>query len=108
MMLSLSGHRSLEVRLQILYREMGFTRAEFMQILPSALRNYSYQIEADLITIQLANGSVKIQLQAEQVRKIALLAIPYLPMTIDFTTISTFEAECFLASFDLYYRRGGG
>lgn len=108
MMLSLSGRLSLEARLQALYREMGFTRAEFMQILPSALRKYAYQIDDNLITIQLSTGLVSIQLAAEQVRRIALLALPYLPMTIDFTNLSEVEAKQFLQHFDLYYRRGGG
>lgn len=79
-----------------------------MQILPSALRNYTYQLDDDLITIQLATGSVRIQLAAEQVRRIALLAIPYLPMTLEFSHLSELEIKQFLQSFDLYYRRGGG
>lgn len=108
MMLSLFGHRLREVRLQTLYREMGFTRAEFMQILPSALRNYSYQITDDLITIQVTQGLVTLELQAEKIRRIALLALPYLPMTIDFIDLSDSDAQQFLAKFDLYYRRGGG
>lgn len=108
MMLLLFGHPLQEVRLQALYREMGFTRAEFMQTLPSALRNYSYQISDDLITIAVANGSVTIQLQAEQVRRIALLALPYLPMNIQFISLSDTEFKQFLTQFDLYYRRGGG
>ena len=107
-MLSLFGRRLQEVRLPALYREMGFTRAEFMQILPSALRNYTYQINDDLITIAVANGSVTIQVQAEQLRRIALLALPYLPMTINFTDLDEAEFKQFLTHFDLYYRRGGG
>lgn len=79
-----------------------------MQILPSALRNYTYQFDDDLITIQLTTGSVRIQLAAEQVRRIALLAIPYLPMTLEFSHLSELEIKQFLQSFDLYYRRGGG
>lgn len=102
------GRQWLEVRLHSLYREMGFTRAEFMQILPSALRHYSYQIETDLITIQVATGWVTIQLAAEQVRRIALLALPYLPMTIQFIDLTTAETKQFLDQFDLYYRKGGG
>lgn len=87
---------------------MGFTRAEFMQILPTALRNFPYQIDQQLITIQLPNGVVTIQLQAEQLRQIALLALPYLPMTIDFSNLPEADAQHFLDHFDLYYRRGGG
>ena len=79
-----------------------------MKILPSALRNHPYQIEDDLITIQVATGSVTIQLAAEQVRRIALLALPYLPMTITFAQLSEPEIQQFLQTFDLYYRKGGG
>ncbi len=107
-MLSLFGHRLQEVRLPALYREMGFTRAEFMQILPSALRNYTYQITDKLITIQVAQGSVTIELQTERIRRIALLALPYLPMTISFIDLDETEFKQFLTQFDLYYRRGGG
>ncbi|HMT91394.1 hypothetical protein [uncultured Thiothrix sp.] len=79
-----------------------------MQILPSALRNYSYQTSDEFITVAVANGSVTIQLQAEQVRRIALLALPYLPMHIQFIDLSDTEIKQFLTQFDLYYRRGGG
>ena len=79
-----------------------------MKILPSALRKHPYQIEDDLITIQVATGLVTIQLAAEQVRRIALLALPYLPMTITFMQLSEPEIQQFLQTFDLYYRKGGG
>lgn len=107
-MLLLFGLRLLVAKLQTLYREMGFTRVEFMQILPSALRKHSYQVDDDLITIQVANGHVKIHLHAEQLRKIALLALPYIPITINFIDLNQAESDEFLARFDLYYRRGGG
>jgi hypothetical protein len=87
---------------------MGFTRAEFMQILPSALRNHTYHIDDQLITIPLASGLITIQLGAEQVRKIARLALPYLPVSIDFTNIPAEDFQKFLQHFDLYYRKGGG
>ncbi|WP_298611744.1 hypothetical protein [uncultured Thiothrix sp.] len=79
-----------------------------MQILPSALRNYTYQITDKLITIQVAQGSVTIELQTERIRRIALLALPYLPMTISFIDLDETEFKQFLTQFDLYYRRGGG
>ncbi|MEZ5479336.1 MAG: hypothetical protein R3E95_18185 [Thiolinea sp.] len=96
----------------LLKREMGFTRPEFMRILPSALHDYPYRIDGDQIHItppESPDHTITIRLGAEAVRRIALLALPYLHVEFDFSTVDD-EAVSrrFLTQFDLYYRKGGG
>lgn len=91
-----------------LHREMGYTRAEFMRTLPSALRNHSYRVEGNIISIQVGFSIVRIELGAELVRRIASIVLPYMPVSFDFGDLNPGEAKQFLDHFDLYYRKGGG
>ena len=79
-----------------------------MRILPSALRNYPYTIDGDIITVTVDNAPLPIELGAEQVRRIALLALPYIPVSFDHSGVSDDAFRQFLTQFDLYYRKGGG
>lgn len=90
---------------------MGFTRKEFMRALPSALHDYPYQVDGDVITITPPESDghpIMITLGAEAVRKIALLRLPYIHVDFDFTAVDEAVHKRFLAQFDLYYRKGGG
>ncbi len=80
-----------------------------MRILPSALRGYAFTVENDTIRIQLdADAVITIRLGAQQVRRIAILALPYIPVSFEYATVSAVEWTRFLTQFDLYYRKGGG
>lgn len=108
----LSGLRLREDDLiTILKREMGYTRKEFMRALPSALHDYPYQLDGDVITIappECSGQQIIITLGAEAVRKIALLRLPYIHVDFDFTAVDAATHKRFLTQFDLYYRKGGG
>lgn len=95
----------------ILHREMGFTRQELLPKLPAALHGYPYSIEGDVITItppESAPATIRITLGAAAIRKIALLQLPYMHVTFDFSDVDEAAAKRFLTQFDLYTRKGGG
>ena len=94
-----------------LSREMGYTRREFVHNLASALQGYTYCIDGPVIHITLAGQhdvGITITLGEEQLRRIASIAIPYIPVNFDFTGINADEARTFLKQFDLHYQKGGG
>lgn len=90
---------------------MGYTRKEFMNVLPSALHDYPYQINGDVISVQppeAGGQAIIITLGAEAMRNIALLQLPYIHIDFDFTAVNEAVHKRFLTQFDLYYRKGGG
>lgn len=89
---------------------MGYTRTEFMRKLPAAMHGYAYRVDGDVITITppKTEGTITILLGKEAIRKIALLALPYIHVDFDFTAVGETTAKTFLTQFDLYYRKGGG
>lgn len=87
---------------------MGFTRVEFMRILPAALHDYPFRVEDSCIFVNIGDKTIQITLGEEQVRRIALLALPYIPVEFDYSQIDETDFKTFLKQFDLYYRKGGG
>lgn len=95
-------------RITHLYREMGFTRAEFLQLLPAALHDYPYTHRGDDIHVWVQGVPLTMTLGVEQVRRIAMLALPYIPVTFTYAGVAEADFQAFLRQFDLYYRKGGG
>lgn len=88
-------------------QQMGFSRAEFVRLLPRALHAHSYIIISETL-IKLNNG-VHIHLSTEQQRHIAGLCLPYLQVRFEFTPDwPSADAQAFLRQFAHYYQRGGG
>ncbi|HRJ52698.1 MAG TPA: hypothetical protein PLE99_08015 [Candidatus Thiothrix moscowensis] len=94
--------------ISLLQREMGFTRAEFLQLLPAALHGYAYTQDDNHIHVTLEGKSLRITLGEEQVRRIAALALPWVPVEFDYAQLDEVAFQTFLRRFDLYYRKGGG
>lgn len=91
-----------------LHRDMGCTRAEFIDWVPGAIRQAPFQIDGDLVTVTTHGGRVQICLEEKQPRCIALIALPVLGVTFCFRGLDEPARNDFLAHFDLYTRRGGG
>ena len=89
-------------------KNFGLTHAEFFRSLPSAIENHPFRIEGQRVTIDYDNRSVEIELGVQQVRKIALLEIPYTDLRFTFKGFDQQEMDAFMHRFDLYFRRGGG
>ena len=91
-----------------LHRDMGCTRAEFIDWVPGAIRQAPFQIDGDLVTVITHGGRVQILLEEKPPRRIGLLALPVLGVTFSFRGLDKPKLDDFLDHFDLYTRRGGG
>lgn len=89
-------------------REMGFTRDEFFRVLPSALNGRSFKQDAAGITVDVNQGSVRIDVGEQQVRKIASFSLPFIKVDFAFENFNAEQIEEFMNYFDLRYQRGGG
>ena len=87
---------------------MGCTRSEFLAWLPGAVGGASYDVEGDSIRIRYQTGEVQIRVAQKADRKLGLLLVPVLVVTIRFSGIDPPERQEFLRHFDLFTRRGGG
>ena len=54
------------------------------------------------------DGTVHIRLGPEEVRRIALLALPKMRIDFEFVSMDGPARDAFMSHFDLYFRRGGG
>ena len=87
---------------------MGCTRAELMGWLPGATRQASFQVDGDKVTVITHGGRVQISLEEKPPRRMGLVALPVLGITLCFRGLDGPARDDFLAYFDLYTRRGGG
>jgi hypothetical protein len=91
-------------------QELGLTHAEFFKSLPPAIENRVFTVNnGNCIKIEFdAQKHVVIELGRQQIRRIALLCMPYCEVTFRFLGFSTVGQETFMHRFNLYFRRGGG
>ena len=66
----------------VVSREMGCTRDEFLAWLPAAVRGTPFELEGDLVRIGYAGGEVLIRMGKPAERRLGLLALPVLPVSI--------------------------
>jgi hypothetical protein len=93
-------------------REMGCTPADLIRWLPEALGDLyphaSLKLDGNIL-LSAQNPQLEMIGVSRPVRKIALLHIPVLDLTLSFSENWTLmECEKALKRFDLYTRRGGG
>ena len=91
-----------------LRREMGCTRDEFLGWLPAAAGGAALEVDGDLVRIGYAGGQVLIRMAPAAERRLGLLSLPVLPVSIRFVGIDGPRRDEFLRRFDLFTRRGGG
>lgn len=89
-------------------REMGCTEQEWLGWLDAAMGAVKWQKGNQKLEAQIANGYLTIEWQAATPRKIALIKMPVLQVTFNFSNVSESERYAFMKRFDLYMQRGGG
>ncbi len=88
---------------------MGITRAEFLRLLPRALDSEAYEVSGSHIRFLFSENKIlEIELGPESVRRIALMQMPTMPVTLTFNGFCTAEYEALLQRFERAYQRGGG
>lgn len=91
-----------------LEREMGCTREEFMRWLPGATRQAPLRMSAEKAVLSVGNATVEIAFTQAPPRRIALLSMPVLNVSIRFSGAEAGAYREFIDYFDLYMKRGGG
>lgn len=87
---------------------MGLTHADFFRLLPSAMGDHPYRIEGNTVIGTIHDGTVEIQLGAQQERRIALMVIPFADVSFRFRGVTEQQQQAFKSYFDLRFQRGGG
>lgn len=89
-------------------REMGLDHRDFFRLLPRAMGAHRYTVDGHTVRAELGKGSVEIVIGEEQLRRIALLAIPYALVSFTFRGVTADAQQDFKKQFDLHFQRGGG
>lgn len=89
-------------------KEMGLREAEFLQALPAVLAGYQWQRRGNVVTARQGTGTIQLEFGPEQVRRIASVALPWLPVTLTFVDCPEMERQAFIDHFDRRFQRGGG
>jgi hypothetical protein len=89
-------------------REMGLTHDDFWRLLPRAMGENAYEIQGNSVHAKVHGGSLEITLGDLQVRRIALLRLPFAVVSFHFNGIAEQDQQAFKAHFDLHFQRGGG
>jgi hypothetical protein len=91
-----------------LKREMSISHADFLRLVPQALKGFDYRIDDAVVTAHRDEHRVTFKLGAERERRIASLTLPVTDVEIDLDGFEDEDAQAFIARFETVYRRGGG
>jgi hypothetical protein len=89
-------------------REMGFTEADLLSVLPGALRGRAHELAPGQLRVPLDSGEMQLRWQVLPPRSIALMRMPRLAVQFDFGDTADAERQAVMKFFDLYTQRGGG
>jgi len=93
-----------------IFREMGYSSAEFCRVLPAAMRDWSVSGGPELWQVATAGGDdvATIRIQPMPERAMGSLRVPVLAVTIDLAAASPDRAGEFVHRFERGFHRGGG
>ena len=89
-------------------RDMALTHKDFFRILPRAMGEHTYSIEGHSVSALVSGGTVRIELGSQQLRKIALMEVPWCRVEFIAENISETDFKAFSEHFHRYFQRGGG
>jgi len=92
-----------------LQREMGVSHYDFFRTLPSAMGDFTYQLDGNTVIAQQQGKHLRIVLGPQQERRIALLRVPYTQVRFIFDdAFQAAEIDAFMVYFERRFQRGGG
>jgi hypothetical protein len=90
-------------------REHGITQADWLATLPGAVRDCRLELTtATQAVVQVGAGTLTLNWQVLPERRGALVILPRLAVSYQFTDVDDAERARFMRYFDLYIQRGGG
>jgi len=92
----------------VIEKEMALTRAGFYRGIEKALGSDAYERTPSGIVLAAEGRRLEITLGSERRRKIALMEIEIMDVTLAFSGYSDRDRAAALARFDRAFQRGGG
>ncbi|MEQ8805965.1 MAG: hypothetical protein RLO05_12010 [Rhodospirillales bacterium] len=92
----------------VITKEMALTRAGFFRGIAKALGTEAYAKTADGVVLEQGGGRLEITLGPERRRRIALMEIEIMDVTLAFSGYSEDSRLSALAMFERAFQRGGG
>ena len=92
----------------VITKEMALTQAGFFRGIAKALGTGAYAETADGVLLEQDDRRLEITLGPERRRRIALMEIEIMDVTLVFSGYSKEERAAALATFDRAFQRGGG
>lgn len=89
-------------------REMAGEHRDFFRILPKAMDGVPHEVDGTTVHARIGEGTLRIEVGPERMRRIALLALPYAEVSFTFRGVPEARQQAFKRRFDLSYQRGGG
>ncbi len=80
----------------------------FQRTLPRAVGEHSYTLHSNGATVVVGEGEVTIELGPQQLRKIALLEIPWCRVDFVARNLTEDQFKEFAENFHRHFQRGGG
>ena len=89
-------------------KDMGLTHREFYRSFAKLAGDDAWQVADGVVTLDHACGPIKIYLEPERRRTIAMVSLPATTLRFEFTQHDAAEVDAFMQRFDRCFRRGGG
>jgi hypothetical protein len=90
------------------YKEMGYSRPDFLRLLPKALDGKGVQAAEDRFEVDDGGRRLIVEIGPESERRLGNFRLPRLPITLSFSNYSEQEMETALRRFWQTYQKGGG
>ena len=91
----------------IVDKEMGYTHAEFLRLLPKAVGG-DIRVEGHVIKVGAGDRRLRIELSEESVRRLGNFRLPVTHVRLTFEGYTDAERNAALARFWQTYQKGGG
>ena len=92
----------------IVDKEMGYTHAELLRLLPKAVSDDDIRIDGRVIQVSGGGRQLRIDLSEESVRRLGNFRLPVTNVRLSFTGYSDAERDAALTRFWQTYQKGGG
>lgn len=92
----------------IVDKEMGYSRAEFMRLLPKAVAGGDISVDGRVVRVAVGDRLLRIDLSEESVRRLGHFRLPVIHVRLTFSGYSEAERRAALDRFWTTYQKGGG
>ncbi len=92
----------------VVTKDMGLTHREFYRSFTALAGDDAWHVADDVVSLDHASGPIKIYLEPERRRTIAMVSLPATTLRFEFTQHDPAEVDAFMQQFDRCFRRGGG